>query len=48
MRTPTGLAADDQGRVLVIESHTHFRPPGYEGPKADRIMLLDDFDPATG
>ena len=46
--TPTGLAVDDRGRVLVIESHTHFRPAGYEGPKADRILLLDDFDPATG
>lgn len=46
--TPTGLAVDDKGRVLVIESHTHFRPPGYDGPKSDRILLLDDFDPATG
>src|SRR5260221_14240583 len=24
VRTPTGLAVDSQGRVLVIESHTHF------------------------
>ena len=48
VRTPTGLAVDDRGRVLVIESHTHFRPPLYEGPTADRILLLDDFDPATG
>jgi putative membrane-bound dehydrogenase-like protein len=46
--TPTGIAVDDQGRVLVIESHTHFRPEGYQGPPADRILLLDDFDPLTG
>jgi len=48
VRTPTGIAVDDKGRVLVVESHTHFRPPGYQGPAADRILLLDDFDPATG
>jgi putative membrane-bound dehydrogenase-like protein len=46
--TPTGLAVDDKGRVLVIESHTHFRPEGYQGPPADRILMLDDFDSATG
>ena len=28
--TPTGIAVDDQGRVLVIESHTHFRPDGLQ------------------
>lgn len=48
VRTPTGIAVDGQGRVLVIESHTHFRPEGYQGPPADRILLLSDFDPATG
>ena len=42
--TPTGLTVDRQGRVLVIESHTHFRPEGYKGPKADRIRLLEDLD----
>jgi putative membrane-bound dehydrogenase-like protein len=46
--TPTGIAVDAQGRVLVIESHTHFRPKDYQGPPADRILLLDDFDPVTG
>jgi hypothetical protein len=30
--TPTGLAVDARGRVLVIESHTHFRPKDYTGP----------------
>ena len=48
VRTPTGIAVDERGRVLVIESHTHFPPPNYDGPKADRILLLEDFDPATG
>lgn len=40
--TPTGLVVDRKGRVLVIESHTHFRPEGYQGPAADRIQLLED------
>lgn len=48
VRTPTGIAVDEQGRVLVIESHTHFPPENYDGPKTDRILLLEDFDPATG
>ena len=48
VRTPTGIAVDEKGRVLVIESHTHFRPEGYQGPPADRILLLEDFDPASG
>ena len=41
--TPTGLAVDRKGRVLVIESHTHFRPDGYQGPERDRILLMDQF-----
>jgi putative membrane-bound dehydrogenase-like protein len=40
--TPTGLAVDSRGRVLVVESHTHFRPAGYEGPPADRIRMFQD------
>ena len=40
--TPTGLAVDPRGRVLVIESHTHFRPKGYRGPTADRIRVFED------
>jgi hypothetical protein len=27
--TPCGIAVDARGRVLAIESHTHFPPPGY-------------------
>ena len=46
--TPTGIAVDERGRVLVIESHTHFRPENYQGPPADRILLLEDFEPASG
>ena len=42
--TPTGIAVDSRGRVLVIECHTHFRPPDYEGPPADRMRLFEDAD----
>ncbi len=42
--TPTGLAVDEAGRVFVAESHTHFRPDDYDGPKADRILILEDTD----
>ncbi|MHB1559287.1 MAG: PVC-type heme-binding CxxCH protein, partial [Isosphaeraceae bacterium] len=42
--TPTGIAIDRRGRLLVIESHTHFPPAGYKGPKADRILLFADRD----
>jgi len=42
--TPTGLAIDKKGRVFVAESHTHFRPDDYDGPKADRILILKDTD----
>jgi putative membrane-bound dehydrogenase-like protein len=41
VRTPTGIAIDDKGRVYVIESHTHFPPPNYDGPKADRILRFE-------
>jgi putative membrane-bound dehydrogenase-like protein len=40
--TPTGLAVDARGRVLVVESHTHFRPSGYQGPPADRVRMFED------
>ncbi|MDG2213135.1 MAG: hypothetical protein P8M70_04850 [Verrucomicrobiota bacterium] len=38
--TPTGLGIDSRGRVLVIESHTHFRPGDYEGPERDRVLMF--------
>jgi putative membrane-bound dehydrogenase-like protein len=41
---PIGVAFDRKGRLLVIESHTHFRPKDYRGPKFDRIRVLEDTD----
>ncbi len=42
--TPTGITVDGRGRVMVIESHTHFRPKNYQGPPADRIRVFEDRD----
>lgn len=42
--TPTGMGVDEQGRVLCIESHTHFRPTDYDGPPKDRIRRFEDTD----
>ena len=42
--TPIGITFDARGRMLVIESHTHFPPEGYTGPKTDRIRLVEDTD----
>lgn len=39
--TPVGLSFDDRGRLLVVESHTHFRPEDYQGPPADRIRIVE-------
>jgi hypothetical protein len=39
--TPTGLGVDSRGRILVIESHTHFRPGDYEGPDRDRVLMFN-------
>ncbi len=41
--TPTGLTVDEQGRVWVIENHTHHRPASYQGPTSDRIRVFSDF-----
>jgi putative membrane-bound dehydrogenase-like protein len=41
---PIGMTFDHKGRLLVIESHTHFRPEKYTGPKFDRIRILEDTD----
>ncbi len=38
---PIKMTFDRKGRLLVIESHTHFRPRGYHGPKSDRVRLLE-------
>jgi putative membrane-bound dehydrogenase-like protein len=39
---PVSIDFDSKGRLLVIESHTHFRPANYKGPKHDRIRILED------
>jgi putative membrane-bound dehydrogenase-like protein len=41
---PVGITFDAKGRLLVIESHTHFRPQNYKGPPADRIRMMEDTD----
>ncbi len=40
--TPIALDVDARGRVWVIESHTHFRKPEYEGPESDRVLVFSD------
>ena len=42
--TPTGLAADRQGRLFVVESHTHARDSGYQGRQRDRVLVFEDTD----
>lgn len=44
IKTPTGIAVDERGRIWVIENNTHFRPPGYDGHPSDRILIFEDFD----
>ncbi len=39
---PVSIDCDAQGRLLVIESHTHFPPQNYQGPKHDRIRRFED------
>jgi len=38
---PIACDVDAKGRLLVIESHTHFAPKDYKGPKLDRIQAFD-------
>ncbi|MBU6175475.1 MAG: hypothetical protein KGQ60_16830, partial [Planctomycetes bacterium] len=40
--TPVGCRFDKRGRLFVVESHTHFPPDNYQGPKSDRIYLFQD------
>lgn len=40
--TPVGVAIDSHGRIFVVESHTHFPPKDYRGPKTDRIRVFSD------
>jgi len=40
--TPVGIAFDNEGRLLVIESHTHQRQADYKGPTSDRVRMFSD------
>ncbi|MDZ4697994.1 MAG: PVC-type heme-binding CxxCH protein [Deltaproteobacteria bacterium] len=42
--TPIGMAIDTKGNLYVLESHTHFPPKDYAGPKSDRIVRFSDKD----
>ncbi|MEZ0389345.1 MAG: PVC-type heme-binding CxxCH protein, partial [Verrucomicrobium sp.] len=42
VHTPIGMTFTAEGRLLVIESNTHFRPKDYAGPVHDRILWLED------
>jgi putative membrane-bound dehydrogenase-like protein len=44
IRQPIGATFTADGRLLVVESHTHFRPKKYDGPEHDRILWLEDGD----
>ena len=44
VRTPIGLAIDQEDRLYVLESHTHLRPHGYVGPESDRVLRFSDGD----
>lgn len=44
LATPTGIDVDDQGRVWVVATHTHFRPDDYAGPEHDEILIFTDQD----
>ncbi len=43
--TPTAIAADQAGRIWVLQNNTHMRPENYDGPPTDRVLVLDDFGP---
>jgi putative membrane-bound dehydrogenase-like protein len=38
---PIACDVDKKGRLLVVESHTHFRPKDYKGPPTDRIRMIE-------
>lgn len=44
IRQPTGIVFTKSGKLLVIQSNTHFRPEGYEGPENDQILWIRDTD----
>ena len=44
IKTPIGMAIDNQDQLYVLESHTHTPPEDYEGPGYDRIKQGIDKD----
>lgn len=44
LATPTGIDVDEQGRIWLIATHTHFRPDDYVGPEHDEILIFHDSD----
>jgi len=42
--TPVGCSVAPSGEIFVVESHTHFPPENYDGPKNDRIWRFADRD----
>ena len=44
LATPTGIDVDDEGRIWVVATHTHFRPDDYEGPLHDEVLIFADRD----
>ncbi|WP_298863899.1 PVC-type heme-binding CxxCH protein [uncultured Gimesia sp.] len=44
LATPTGIDVDEQGRIWVVATHTHFRPDDYVGPKHDEILIFSNQD----
>jgi putative membrane-bound dehydrogenase-like protein len=41
---PIGMTFTQDGKLLVIQSNTHFRPKNYQGPEHDRVLWLCDTD----
>jgi putative membrane-bound dehydrogenase-like protein len=44
VQQPIGMTFTQDGKLLVIQSNTHFRPKNYTGPQHDRILWLVDAD----
>ncbi|MEZ0274669.1 MAG: hypothetical protein ACAH88_07175, partial [Roseimicrobium sp.] len=44
VQQPIGMTFTKDGKLLVIQSNTHFPPKGFTGPKVDRILWLQDAD----
>ncbi|MCB1230098.1 MAG: c-type cytochrome [Verrucomicrobiae bacterium] len=44
IKQPTGITFTRDGKLLAIQSNTHFRPDDYDGPKSDQIVWLQDTD----